>query len=242
MTEGLEFDSNFDFRIDAGGRDPDRYSPSLKKAHLVLWTKPLPDGRLFELADTVQGEYLMLRVGRTRLPLSSDSIIPTYEYWKTPPPYFADIPQDDIDEFARISYTFGGMILFPSEQVDGKPTINQARGTSTVTIGDRFDLTLEAIRRHYVGESSPLSDVLERYSSFFELFTDFRGYVDFFLLQDVVDSGYATIRFFTPFANFTDRAVPSTLDDFIGYRTKSVEFINARNRRVAASLKYPQGS
>ena len=64
-------------------------------------------------------------------------------------------------------------------------TINGARGCNR-KIGDRFDLTLECIRRHYQREESPLSRTLSSYREFFELFGDFRGYVEFFLLQDLV--------------------------------------------------------
>jgi Family of unknown function (DUF6994) len=78
------------------------------------------------------------------------------------------------------------------------PTINQARGTNQ-KIEDRFGLTLECIRRHYVGGVSPLKDDLARYASFFTLFGTFRGYVDFFLLQDLVTPDYFTVRFWTPF-------------------------------------------
>lgn len=41
-----------------------------------------------------------------------------------------------------------------------------------------FDLTVEC-RRHYAGEVSPLSDTLGRYSDFFALFGDFKGFVKF---------------------------------------------------------------
>ena len=45
------------------------------------------------------------------------------------------------------------------------------------SIRDRFDLTLECIRRHYLDEPSPLSATLARYADFFGLFGDFAGYV-----------------------------------------------------------------
>ncbi len=31
------------------GKDPDSHSPTLRKYHQILWSKPLPDGRMFEL-------------------------------------------------------------------------------------------------------------------------------------------------------------------------------------------------
>ena len=42
-------------------------------------------------------------------------------------------------------------------------------------ICDRFDLTLECIRRYYAGVSSLLHEMLCSDSAFFDLFGDFRG-------------------------------------------------------------------
>ena len=47
-------------------------------------------------------------------------------------------------------------------------TINGARGVNH-KIQDRFDLTLECIRRFYLNEFSPLKDTLNRYKTFFKL-------------------------------------------------------------------------
>ena len=55
---------------------------------------------------------------------------------------------------------------------------------------NRWDLTLECIRRFYAGEQTPLDKVLESDREFYNLFVDFKGYVDFFLLQDCVDENY----------------------------------------------------
>ena len=63
-----------------------------------------------------------------------------------------------------------------SQRIDGKPTINGARGLSW-KIKDRSDLTLECIRRHYADEESPLSSVLGRYRNYFDLFGSFDAYV-----------------------------------------------------------------
>ena len=70
--------------------------------------------------------------------------------------------------------------------IDGKKklTINGERGWNK-RIVDRFDLTLECIRRYYLDIESPLKETLERYKSFFLLFEDFRHYVEFFFLQDL---------------------------------------------------------
>jgi uncharacterized protein DUF6994 len=140
------------------------------------------------------------------------------------------------EAFNRIGYTIGGMMIFPANQVDRKPTINGARGLNA-RIADRFDLTLECIRRHYLGETSPLSETLGRYAHFFALFGDFAGYVDFFLLQDMVSEARATVEFFTPFEDFTASPLPGTLDAYLGYRQRAIEFIESRNRRIAAYVR-----
>jgi Family of unknown function (DUF6994) len=95
-----------------------------------------------------------------------------------------------------------------------------------------MDLTLESIRRHYRAASSPLADVLARYRDFFAAFEDFRGYVDFWLLQDMVTDDYSAVRFFTPFDDFKPPAIPRDLDTYREYRRRSIEFVEARNRRI----------
>lgn len=117
--------------------------------------------------------------------LSSDASIPTFQYL----PWISDqIPEAEREAFNRIVWTIGGSIVFPAELVDGKMTIN-AQQAFHPRIKDRFDLTLECIRRHYLDEPSPLAPVLARDADFFALFVDFASYVDFFHLQDLVNKG-----------------------------------------------------
>jgi hypothetical protein len=125
------------------------------------------------------------------------------------------------------------MIVFPGKKVGGAMTINGARGCNA-RIRDRFDLTLECIRRHYFGEPSPLSGTFALYADFFALFGDFAGYVDFFLLQDLVDENTSTVKFFTPFVDFSASPLPGTVDAYREYRQRAIEFIKSRNRRIAA--------
>jgi hypothetical protein len=125
------------------------------------------------------------------------------------------------------------MMVFPGNRVDGKQTINGARGF-TRKIADRLDLTLECIRRHYLGRPSPLDHVLARYRDFFALFEDFKGYVEFFILQDLVAHDYGAVKFFMPFEDFNTPSVPKDADTYGEYRRLSIEFIEARNRRIAS--------
>jgi hypothetical protein len=125
------------------------------------------------------------------------------------------------------------MMVFPGNKVDGKQTLNGARGFHP-RIRDRMDLTLECIRLHYLGHASPLSDVLARYADFFALFGSFEGYVRFFLLDDLVDDDERQVRFFLPFDDFTTPALPQTVEAYRVYGDASVAFIRARNRRIDA--------
>ena len=141
------------------------------------------------------------------------------------------LPPADIDAFNTITYTIGGMILWPGNQIDRKWTINQARGCIG-RIADRFDLTVECVRRHYEGDTThPLADVLGRYRDFFDLFGSFAGYVDFWLLDDLVgaDGG---VRFFLPSEDFTLPAIPRSLADHRAFGERTVEFVTARNDRI----------
>src|SRR5690606_17881400 len=117
------------------------------------------------------------------------------------------------------------------------PTVNQARGTRAA-ISDHFDLTLECIRRHYAGEDAgPLRGPLDAYSYFFDLFGDFDGYVEFFFLQDLVDG--SGIRWLHDFEGLTRRTLPRTVEDYLAYRERQLEFVAARTARIAAALPRP---
>jgi hypothetical protein len=122
------------------------------------------------------------------------------------------------------------MMVFPGNRIDRKLTINRARGFIR-SISDRFDLTPECIRRHYLNEESPLGPTLSRYADFFALFGDFRGYASFFLLDDLVTDDFG-VKFFMPFADFRPQSVPEDVGTYNGYRRRSIDFIEARNHRI----------
>lgn len=234
MDLGEAIDITFDFRTDTpSGRDPDAWSPTLRNYHELLWSKPLPSGAPFELDVTTPGTYLHHLSALGEFRLSSDSVIPSFSRARELKHIVGQIPEAETEAFLRIGYTIGGMMVFPSNRADRKMTINQHRGCHP-RIRDRFDLTLECIRRHYLDEASPLSATLARYADFLGLFDDFAGYVDFFHLQDLVDEPTLTIEFSLPFEGFGASPLPRSLDSYIAYRQRAIEFIEARNRRVAA--------
>jgi hypothetical protein len=227
-------DTSFDFRTDTPGyprKDPDADSPTLRRYHKFLWSKPLPSGRVFTLEDTVRGHYLLHRSDIGTFSLSSDSVIPSFTRWGFAAEHPELFTKEENEAFMSAAYTIGGMMVFPRTRIDGKQTINGERGFNR-QISDRFDLTLECIRRYYQGEPSPLCDTLARYRDFFVLFESFNGYVEFFLLQDLVSDDCSAVTFSMPFDDFKTPAVPKDLDTYVEYRRRSVAFIQARNRRI----------
>jgi hypothetical protein len=225
----MRIDTDFDHRSDAGGKDPDSASPTLRKHHQLLWSKSLPSGTLFSL-DQEAGSYLAHRSELGEFTLSSDTIINSLRATKRNAAVIEQIANSDLDTFQRLGSTIGGKLIFPSNRVEGKPTINVARGFSA-RIGDRFDLTLECIRRHYLRQTSPLEAPLARYNTFFELFESFEGYVDFFLLNDLVAD--SRVKFFLPFTGgFGTRPLPATKPEYMEYMRNSMEFVLSRNKRI----------
>ena len=212
------------------GKDPDTYSPTLKKYHKLLWSKELPNGYMFNLSDSTP-KILYNKSNAGEFFLSSDSIGHSYRSVKSMSHIINQIPPFEIDEFFALCSTIGGYIIFPSKKIDNKMTINGSRGMNR-SIKDRFDLTLECIRLHYMNERSPLSETLQRYSEFFNLFSNFQGYVDFFLLQDLVNENYKSVNFCLPFNSFNQTPLPNNIDQYRLYKKNMIAFLNSRNKRI----------
>ena len=226
-------DTNFDVYSDTPkGRDPDSYSATLRKYHQILWSKPLPNGVMFGLEDNTP-RLLQHKSELGEFLLSSDSIGHTYSKVKSMSPIVDQIPSEEIKAFFSVCSTVGAYIIFPAKKIDNKMTINGSRGLNR-SIKDRFDLTLECIRRFYVNKESPLTETFQRYASFFNLFHDFGGYVDFFLLQDLVEDGYS-VKFFLPFESFNQPPLPKNVEQYRSYKKHLIEFVSARNQRILNS-------
>ncbi len=226
-----DIDITFDFRSDTPpGKDPDALSPMLRRYHKLLWIKPLPGGIVFGLVDSISGAYLHHTSELGEFWLASDAVIPTFRKETRLLHVIEQIPEK-MAEFMHIGYTIGGMMLFPGNRIDSKMTINAARGFHP-RIKDRFDLTLECIRLHYLGQPNPLDAPLERYADFFRLFGSFRGFVEFFLLQDIVTEDSSAVRFFMPFDHFNSSPVPDSMAAYLSYREQAIGFINGRNQRI----------
>lgn len=227
-------DTTFNVYSDSNGKDPDNFSPMLKKYHKILWSKPLPSGSSFALSDANRGAYLYHNSELGEFFLGSDAITHSYKYHKIKQSILQQIP-NEVNELFDAGSTIGGYTIFPNNRIDNKHSINQVRGILPV-IDDRFDLTLECIRLFYFGLESPLFTVLNRYKAFFDLFRDFTGYVNFFLLNDLVDDNN-NIKFYLPFDNFSKKPGFKTIDEYIEYKTNVMSFIQARNRRIEEYCK-----
>jgi len=227
-------DTTFDFYSDARGGDPDSTSPTLKKYHKILWSKPLPNGKLFELYDNKKYAYLYHKSELGEFYLGSDAITHSYKNHTRKKWLTKQIP-NEVNEIYNAGSTIGGYTIFPKNRIDGKHTINQARGVNGL-IDDRFDLTLECFRRFYLGQESPLYTTLLRYKDFFDLFDDFMGYVHFFLLDDLIDEN-KNIKFYLPFDGFKTRPIFSSVDQYLTYKNGVMNFIKSRNKRIEDYIK-----
>lgn len=225
----IEIDTTFNVYTDANGGDPDSTSPTLRSYHKVLWSKKLPNGQHFELQNGRSGTYLFHNSELGEFFLGSDAITHSYRNQKRKRWLTKEVP-DEVNELFDVGSTIGAYTVFPKNRIDNKFTINQARGVNTL-IDDRFDLTLECIRLFYSGEQSPLHATLSRYKNFFELFVDFNGYVDFFLLNDLVEEG-GNVRFYLPFDGFRTRPIFAGIEEYLIYKKGVTDFVKARNRRI----------
>lgn len=203
----------------------------MQKYHQELWSKQLPNSERMELKCVDNGA---LEWGRLRF--GGDSIIASFRYQKQQK-LLEDVANsmDDyhafVENFLHRSYTIGGEIIFPKH----RNSINQTRGTNP-QICDRFDITLECIRRYYLGEDSPLFSALTADSNFFDLFNNFKGYVDFFLLNDLVTEDYGAVKFWDEWKDFSDNSVPVTVDDYLKFLQNELKFVEARNERIQEFL------
>ena len=219
--------------LGSGGSDPDSASKTLQRYHQLLWSKPLPNGQMMELSIGTGANYLTWQNFR----FGSDSITASFRYNRcreileqvaTVVPDYRSF----IESFLRQAYTIGGTIIFPKRQGG----INQSRGRHPL-ICDRWDLTLECIRKHYNGEQSPLSDTLAQDKAFFDLFVDFKGYIDFFFLQDCVSSDYRSVKFRLGSGDFSCNPLPQTVSDYLLWIEHELQFVTARNRKIQAAIQ-----
>ena len=207
-----------------GKNDPDAFSPMLRLYHQYIWSGELPCGKHMKLEQPKDG---YLRWGD--LYFGSDSITTSFRHGSFPlieeieklPRY-----RERMEAYIHKTYTIGGMMIFPVHRY----SFNQARGMNK-KIHDRWDLSLECIRRFYAGEASPLSKQLESDAVFYELFIDFKGFVQYFYLQDCVTEDFK-VRMWMEGEPFERSAFPQSVEEYCEFIRKEVDFVEKRNRRI----------
>lgn len=209
--------------------DPDIMSPTLRLYQQILYSRKTPSGKLLTLEQGKNPNYDYLICDGHRF--ASDNIINMFERYRLPWSRKMEIDHydDKIKEYIQVSYTIGAEIIFPKHQ----NSINQCRGTNDY-IQDRFDLTLECIRRFYEHKPNPLNDILNADKCFFDLFVDFKGYVDFFFLNDLVSEDYEHVKLFLGDNNdiFMRPPFPQNEREWKQLYDKQMMFLRQRRTRI----------
>lgn len=219
-------------------RDPDKYSKELGQAHCELWNDR---GRLGILTWSPLNRLFTKTDSGVELVLTPDSITNGFQNSertikdikeKELIKGFGEEVQKLINKYIDTDYTIGSSIVFPIS-INGKKirwTMNIARGLS-YKVHDRFDYTLECIKRFYEGNNdNPLQSALERSKKFFDLFDNFEDYVHFFFLDDLIDEN-DNVRSFTDKIDFGS-PFPLTKEEYIKYLTNTMKFVEKRNARI----------
>ena len=67
---------------------------------------------------------------------------------------------------------------------------------------------------------------------FFNLFVDFKGFVDFFFLQDCVSDDYQEVKLWLDTPLFDTNPIPKTIEDYLGFINRELDLVERRNRRI----------
>lgn len=238
------FDANFDFTSDTprfwegfwmrrdglglGATDPDSRSKTMREYHRIVWSKMLPCGERMELECDGRHHYLKWN----DFGFSSDSITASFRYSRNRvlleevAKQFTDY-KAFVEDYLRKLYTIGGAMIYP----EGRGNLNITRGFNP-RIRDRWDLTLECVRRHYLGEESPLTAVMDRDRAFYDLFVDFKGYVDFFFFQDLVTEDYSNVKLWLDTPLFDINPIPKDVQTYLMWIHSQLDFVKRRNVRI----------
>lgn len=244
----MDFDTSFDFTTDSphywdhfwennsgmggGTSDPDAASKTLQKYHQLLWSKRLPNGETMDLNIGKGPYYLTWKDFR----FGSDSIVVSFRHSKCRDLIAAvrdALPdyRQFAEDFVHRTYTIGGSIIFPTHT----NSMNQRKGCHPL-IGDRWDLTLECIRRYYSNDDSPLYPTIQADKAFYDLFVDFKGYVDYFYLQDCVTEDYSAVRIWQGKGDFKEDPYPQDVVQYLHWIDTQLSFTEKRNQRIEKAV------
>lgn len=222
-------DVNYQFHICKNGNekfDIDLQCREIYDYHKVLWQKKLPNGKMlnFEIRKNRAGYFLFEMNSKIRF--GSDSILHTYRNYSKGKikNLIKEFDRNDLNRFYEKITTIGGYIIFPKHM----NSLNQRKGNSPL-VEDRFDITLNSIRKFYQNENTdyPLRKELENDREFFSWFVDFESYVSFFYLDDLVDRKSGEILFFSE-----DKPLPISKASYLKYKDNVLSFLEKRNRRI----------
>lgn len=212
--------------------DADRDSRMLRRWHQQLWSKSLPNGQRIDW-ELEPGTSCLVH-GNVRV--SSDTIATTHSNYRRlgTAQMWESLDVVERKRYDRLFYTIGGFMIFPTRP----QSLNQRRGTAS-SIADRFDLTLECIRQHYLGRTdNPLVDVLSLDAAYFRLFGEgpegFAAFVEFFHLQHLAST--EAVRWLDGHAgrewDFDRPPLPQTIDAYRQYLDHVATFVAIRNTRI----------
>lgn len=212
--------------------DADRDSRMLRRWHQQLWSKSVPGGQT--IAWEIEPGTSCLVYGDVRV--SSDTIATTHSNYRRlgTAQMWESLDVLERERYDRLFYTIGGFIIFPTRP----QSLNQRRGTAP-SIADRFDLTLECVRQHYLGRTdNPLVDVLSLDAAYFRLFgagsEGFAAFVEFFHLQDLASPN--SVRWLDGHSArewaFDRPPLPQTIDAYRQYLENVTNFVASRNARI----------
>ncbi len=191
-----DIDVNLNFWVDSSGADPDIFSKKLREYQIMLYSRK-SDNIILTPGGDMSYDYLYID-SPENMRLGSDCILNMNERYREYKNINAKHLENTSDHYKKLykkyldmAHTIGGEILFPKR----KNSINVERGRNHL-IKDRFDLTLECIRRYYNDKNAqnPLYTTICADKIFFDLFKTFDGYVEYFFLGDLVENG--RINFF----------------------------------------------
>ena len=257
--------------------DPDAKSLTLRKYHKAVWSKPderLANNGLMKLNEGDGGYltcYLTVNGKKQKFRFSSDIIVTSLIGYtgdakcqallqKVRDTMLEQNYRAYVEGYTRKFYSnIGSFVLFPTKAKNG---FNAVRGCHPA-IRDRFDLTLECIRFYYQRQANPAygKDLFKNENfrnlykalfvkdnqDFFNLFADFRAYVDYFYLQDFVSADYTYVKDLTrdddapvqlwlgSDGNFQD-PMPQTADAYLQWMNNQLAVIEKRTQRIQTAI------
>ena len=82
----------------------------------MLWSKPLPNGRQFDLDTETPGGYLHHRSELGEYWLGSDAVMASFSSYLSTKALIAQIPPDEVAHFDAMGYTIGSSPTCPTHR------------------------------------------------------------------------------------------------------------------------------